>query len=487
VGVIRVYGLEPFGIYERSLLESVADTFGTKRLERERLLQVLGAGAMIQDSITKDDCVYRFLTTVTHGQALGINRAILFNYSQRWNAVSFELGIGPGSRRELTEMGKAIETVPSLEHCLEHCEYADINIRAGDLHRLMRGCSFSIDASFATPWAQTIRSATKLFAAIAIPRDEATSGELRELLSQLCVESFTLFLIPIQAGEGFILICDNPFWERDDLETSKRLLFFACNHFAKGIAALKRSEHLAEARLKTFQDIAANASHTMGNTLQPARAAVALLARRTVDARVRDELLSCKDLLDQAASSVRAFEQFYGGVLPREELTVGEFVELIASHVRQLPFVRRTCSTPVSQRLVVSSDQVRSCINILLANSRRHSRRGKAALAVELQIAPATTIDFRGSSRIPTGLRLDEYICLVYLDNGRGIEDAMKAAIFEPAFTTRKGIGGAGLAYLAAIVEAHRGVVCECGEPGENAKFCILLPLVPVRKEEEIA
>ncbi|MGC8835158.1 MAG: ATP-binding protein, partial [Armatimonadota bacterium] len=51
-----------------------------------------------------------------------------------------------------------------------------------------------------------------------------------------------------------------------------------------------------------------------------------------------------------------------------------------------------------------------------------------------------------------------------------------KKRIFDPFFTTRSKGMGLGLSIVKGIVEAHRGVIVENGEPGAGARFVILLP-----------
>lgn len=62
-------------------------------------------------------------------------------------------------------------------------------------------------------------------------------------------------------------------------------------------------------------------------------------------------------------------------------------------------------------------------------------------------------------------------------DNGSGIQEADKAKIFEPYFTTKIKGSGLGLTLVFKIIREHSGEICVTSNPGEGACFTIKLPL----------
>ncbi|NVJ21089.1 MULTISPECIES: ATP-binding protein [Myxococcus] len=65
-------------------------------------------------------------------------------------------------------------------------------------------------------------------------------------------------------------------------------------------------------------------------------------------------------------------------------------------------------------------------------------------------------------------------------DSGPGIPPEHRARIFEPYFTTKDGGTGLGLAIAARILQEHGGKLEVGGEPGQGARFSVVLPRADV-------
>ena len=85
-----------------------------------------------------------------------------------------------------------------------------------------------------------------------------------------------------------------------------------------------------------------------------------------------------------------------------------------------------------------------------------------------------------GTVTVRTGAE-DGQVRIDVIDNGHGINPAIRDRIFDPFFTT-KPIGkgtGLGLSISYGIVQDHGGTIDVDSTPGEGSRFTVRLPLQP--------
>lgn len=68
------------------------------------------------------------------------------------------------------------------------------------------------------------------------------------------------------------------------------------------------------------------------------------------------------------------------------------------------------------------------------------------------------------------------YVCLDVKDTGSGIDEKVRARIFDPFFSTKTDGRGLGLASVIGIVRAHKGTMMVTSEVGRGSTFTVIFP-----------
>lgn len=247
----------------------------------------------------------------------------------------------------------------------------------------------------------------------------------------------------------------------------------AFNRMTVELSVAEKNLRRAE-RLAAWRDIARQLAHEIKNPLTPIQMAIELLQKTKsrglpdFDERFDEE---SKIILSEVARLRRLVENFSSFArMPRPKPTTVEITE-VASHVVELHAARRARVTLVIDgetppSVKADRDQLTQVLVNLVTNAC-DAAEDREAERPELGRAVVT---------VTVASLREGWVTLTVDDNGTGISDEVRARLFEPYVTHKRGGTGLGLAIAYRIVTEHNGALrWEPLTPG--ARFVIELPV----------
>lgn len=251
-----------------------------------------------------------------------------------------------------------------------------------------------------------------------------------------------------------------------DIELAMMLGTFH-EHYVENIRAAGRQ--VMEARLKESQQLAtvgqlaASLAHEIKNPLAGISGAIQVirdtLALDNPHREIIDEILSQIDRLDNAVKDLLVFARPTPPRLAPHRLS--ELIEKTARMLREEPAVRR-------MEFVIAEDH-----SELRVRADEHQVQ---QVLTNLFINAAHACEGRGRIDVHT-VRVGDRVRLEVRDNGRGMTEEVRAAAFEPFYTTKAKGTGLGLAICKKIVAAHHGDIHIESAPGRGTTVVVDLPV----------
>jgi two-component system, NtrC family, sensor kinase len=237
---------------------------------------------------------------------------------------------------------------------------------------------------------------------------------------------------------------------------------------AERTEALARSEkQMAQAdRLASIGQLSAGIAHEINNPLGIILGFTQLLKRgedagsqrhsdlKTIEKHVRNCQSIVSDLLNFARSAPTQKKRV------RIHDTIDEVVNFIRHHSNKGDVVIERHYAPEVPSLMVDEEKIRQVLINLVMNALH-------------AVGKTGTITI--STRLDSRLR---QVAIRVADTGYGIEPKNLTRIFDPFFTTKPtGEGtGLGLSVSYGIIKNHGGDILVESEPGQGARFTLLLP-----------
>ena len=273
-----------------------------------------------------------------------------------------------------------------------------------------------------------------------------------------------------------------------------------CEAHARVVRAMQERHDAEEARARIQEELhhaqkleavgrlAGGIAHDFNNVLTGILGCAELL-----QAGATDETQA--KLLDVVVNAAHNAAELTGQLLTfgRRALTQRHAVDLdrlvtdVAALLRRTvdPRIEIQLQVGIGDGLVVMGDpsQLQSALLNLGVNAR-DAIEGNGTIRItseRVEITEAAT--GRGGAPSTPGI----YGRVRVADSGQGMDDAVRARIFEPFFST-KGVGrgtGLGLAAVYGAVSGHDGSIAVHSEPGKGTRFDVLLPLVPAPEADD--
>jgi len=222
---------------------------------------------------------------------------------------------------------------------------------------------------------------------------------------------------------------------------------------------------VASERIAAWQEVARRLAHEIKNPLTPIRMSLETLlaAQEARHPRFPDMFKESAGVVleevDRLRRIVDEFSRF--ARMPKPQLApvdLGELVQSVLSLYAAPP--EGIQILPTLQTCVVAKvdrDQLTQVLVNLVKNAEEAMKGKGGALRVRVK-----------------GTETDAVVEVE--DSGPGIPPEHRARIFEPYFTTKDGGTGLGLAIAARILQEHGGKLDVGGEPGQGARFSVVLP-----------
>ncbi len=200
---------------------------------------------------------------------------------------------------------------------------------------------------------------------------------------------------------------------------------------------------------------------------------------------VHGNLQRIQEAADRCAALTKRLLSF-----ARMQANKPERLDLNAVLEARLPLLQGTLGADIQLRwqpgkgpfhVYMDATQLHQILTNLALNAR-DALQGKGSVLLEtrrLRAADAQTAQLPGDAA-------NQYVALVFADDGPGMESAVQARMFEPFFTTKApGQGpGLGLPTVYGLVQQSKGYIRVNSHPGAGTSLLICLPLLPEPQDQ---
>jgi signal transduction histidine kinase len=132
---------------------------------------------------------------------------------------------------------------------------------------------------------------------------------------------------------------------------------------------------------------------------------------------------------------------------------------------------------PAPLEIQADVSQIEQVLRILIVNASEAIGEGGGTITIRTR-RPLAGHAALAETHVPPDVAEGDYAVLDVEDTGHGMDEATRARIFDPFFSTKFTGRGLGLAAVLGIVRGHGGAIRVESEPGRGSTFTVLLPAV---------
>jgi two-component system NtrC family sensor kinase len=251
-----------------------------------------------------------------------------------------------------------------------------------------------------------------------------------------------------------------------------------CERLSDESAAREQAtEQLRHAdRLTTVGKLASGLAHELGTPLNVVQGRAKLIADHEVEGQEVED--SARIVVEQAERMTALIRQLLDFARPRPLHKAPVNVATLAGRVCQLvATIARTANVTLDPpaadetlRIAADDGQLTQVLTNLVVNGIQATPPG-GTVAITARVVAQAPPPYVGSDE-------ESWMAIEVRDTGTGLDEATRARVFEPFYTTKEiGEGtGLGLSVSWGLVREHGGWIDVVSTPGNGSTFTVYLP-----------
>ena len=471
----------------------------TRQIKRQndKLIALYELNQLLQSPLSLEEKLLVILTSLTSAQGFGFHRAMLFLLNEEMTLLEGRMGVGPATAEEAEAARQECRgcAEPDL---LERLRNGEVPVRpASVLDRRTRELRFSTRDKGVFPVAALFHKGPRVVRNRGTQAD-AVHPALKELLGPVA----NFVAIPLVENETPIgvIVADMRFpRKRIDKEALQILSIFS-NQAATAVSNSKLYSILQE---KIFQLAESN------RQLQKAHKRLMQMERFSILGSVAAGV--AHEIKNPLNAIVIYLELLKGEVAKEhpEKEKIREKLKVVEEEIARLSdlaaeFLSYSTTAPLETQPIDLRILLNQVIRFIRYQAKEQGVTIRKSFAAEL---PEIAVNHKQMKQVflniilnaleamPQGGRLTvsvgpdrdhgDRVRVAFTDTGVGISEEVRARMFEPFYTTRKGGSGLGLSFVEKVIRDHQGEIQVQSARGKGTTMLLYLPGAGVERQPE--